>query len=727
MSGKKDDTAQLQADLAAAREALAEANRRLHNQERLARRKSRQRDALLDIAGMAASGRPVEETLEALVRHAAELLQAEGAAFGSVVPGGDQIEFVAVWGQYSAFRGERMPLAGTWAGEILHTGQYALFDSRRPDAPARSANIERYRLRSIIVVPFRIKGQIAGALWVSNHSPDSPAFQHEDVAYLEAFAHQAGLVVSEGEAHRQLERRVQQLSTLSELGLSLFQADGPERLMGLTLDRITTVLNVSLCHIVEVDWEAGVFRKERSRGNGTVPLGANQPVTEETATGKAILTGRTQHHHHYAGRDADGEPIRCKSILSVPIQGAGRPIGAITAGSDESHYFDDDDRRFLEAVAAYLSVARQQVQRLHQLTNELEQLDALIEQVGDAVLVFDTNLRLLRANRASRAIMGLGLDDPLPSVAAVEVLVMAGAQFPNGEPLTMDHPEVAAAVRGERTSGMLFRIPGAKESQTRWIHMTVAPIRDDAGSIRYLVSVGRDVTEQQQAERAKDEFLSVVSHELKTPLTAIKGFAQLLNKQADKAGLPPPTRHALALIDEQTNQMVVLVNELLDVSRIQLGQLRLARSRVNAVALARRVVEQMRSVSDLHELCLEASDEEIAGLWDGPRLERVITNLLENAIRYQPQGGAVNLTLACDGRQLHVEVRDHGIGIEPHAIPRLFERFYRASGPLNHQVAGLGLGLYIAAEVVRKHGGELKVSSKPGEGSRFWFDLPLEA
>jgi len=727
VNGKKDDTAQLQAELSAAREALAEANRRLLEQERLARRKSRQRDALLDIAGMASSGRPVEETLETLVRHAGELLQAEGAAFGSLVPGGDEIEVVGVWGESTPFRGERLQLAGSWTHEVMHTGQYVLFDSRRPDARASSAIIQHYRLRSAVVVPFRIKGQIAGILTVNNHSPDSPAFQHEDVAYLEAFAHQAGLVVSEGQAHRELERRVQQLSTLSELGLSLFQADGPERLMDLTLDRVTKALDVSICHIVEVDWQAGVFRKVCSRGNGTAPLGADHPVTEETATGKAILTGRTQHHNHYTRWDADGQAVRCKSILSVPIQGRDRPVGAITAGSDEMHHFDEDDRSFLEAAAAYLSVARQQAQRLHQLANELEQLDALIEQVGDAVLVSDTNLQLVRANRVSRALMGLGPQDPIPSVTAMEVLAMAGAQLPNGEPLTMDHPAVVAAVRGERTSGMLFRIPGADESQTRWINTTVAPIWDSAGNIRYLVSVGRDVTEQQQAERAKDEFLSVVSHELKTPLTAIKGFAQLLNKQADKAGLPPPMRHALALIDEQTNRMVDLVNELLDVSRIQIDQLRLVRSRVDAVALARRVVEQMGSISELHELRLEAPDEEVAGLWDGPRLERVLANLLENAIRYQPQGGTVNLTLARDGGRLHVEVRDHGVGIEPHAIPRLFERFYRASGPLNHQVAGLGLGLYIAAEVVRKHGGELKVSSKPGEGSRFWFDLPLEA
>lgn len=547
------------------------------------------------------------------------------------------------------------------------------------------------------------------------------------VAYLEAFAHQAGLVVSEGQAHRELERRVQQLSTLSELGLSLFQADAPERLMDLTLDRVTAALGVSSCHVVEVDWQAGTFRRVWSRGDCALTPVAGQPVTEGTATGKALHTGRTQHYNHHDGEDGGPWPLTCRSILSVPIQGRDRPVGAITVCSGEPHHFDDDDRSFLEAAAAYLSLARQQVQRLHQMAEELEQLDALIEQVGDAVLVSDTSLRLVRANKVSRALMGLGPQDMLPSISALEVLALAGAQFPNGEPLTLDHPAVVAAMRGERTAGMVFCIPGKDESQTRWIHTTVAPIRDGAGNIRYLVSVGRDVTEQQQAERAKDQFLSVVSHELKTPLTAIKGFAQLLTKQADKAGLPPAMCHALALIDEQTNRMVVLVNELLDVSRIQLGQMRLARSRADAVALARRVLEQMRSLSDLHELRLETSDEQIFGLWDAPRLERVLSILLDNAIRYQPQGGPVDLALSCDGAHLHVEVRDRGIGIEPSAIPHLFERFYRAPGSLNHQVAGLGLGLYIAAEVVRKHGGELQAASKPGEGSRFWFDLPLEA
>ncbi|MGE5590162.1 MAG: ATP-binding protein [Bacillota bacterium] len=727
MSGYTDETARLRAQLTAAYEELAEARRRLAEQGRLALRKTRQRDALLTIAGMASSGRPMEETLQTLVRHAGELLEAEGAAFGSLVPGGGALLITATWGMAEPFRGERMQLAGSWTSQVMCTGQYLLFDNRCPDVRANHAIVERFHIRSIIAVPFRIKGQVTGVLAVSNHTPDSPALRQEDVAYLEDFAHQAGLVESEGQAHRELERRVQQLSTLSELGLSLFQAEVPERLMDLTLDRVTTALGVSACHVVEVDWQAGALRTVWCRGTDPAPPVAGEPVTSETVAGKALLTGRTQHHHHYEGSLDCGGPVACRSILSVPIQGRDRPVGAITVYSVDPHHFDDDDRSFLEAAAAYLSLARRQVQRLHQMADELEQLDALIEQVGDAVLVSDTNLRLVRANQVSRAMMGLGPNDMLPSISVMELLASAGAQLPNGEPLTPDHPAVDAARRGERTAGMLFRVPGADESQTRWIHTTVAPIWDSAGNIRYLVSVGRDVTEQQQAERAKDQFLSVVSHELKTPLTAIKGFAQLLNKQADKAGLPPAMRQALALIDEQTNRMVVLVNELLDVSRIQLGQLRLARSRVDAVALARRVLEQMRSVSDLHELRLSVSHDPIIGLWDGPRLERVLSILLDNAIRYQPQGGPVEVMLSRDAGHLHVEVRDQGIGIEPSDIPHLFERFYRAAGSLNHQVAGLGLGLYIAAEVVRMHGGELQASSKPGEGSRFWLDLPLEA
>lgn len=228
----------------------------------------------------------------------------------------------------------------------------------------------------------------------------------------------------------------------------------------------------------------------------------------------------------------------------------------------------------------------------------------------------------------------------------------------------------------------------------------------------------------QEAVRARDEFLSVASHELKTPVTSIHLQIQLLLEILHRQGISglPGDRleNALQNTDRQVSRLVRLINELLDVSRLTTGNLILERDTVDLVALVEETVGRLRPSSP-SGIALEAHGP-VVGKWDRLRLEQVVTNLVSNAVKYG-QGKPVSVAVTQDAGQAHISVCDQGIGIEAGDLDRIFNRFERAVS--EKQFGGLGMGLYIVKQIVQAHGGDIHVVSRPGEGSTFIVDLPL--
>ncbi|HYO55594.1 sensor histidine kinase, partial [Archangium sp.] len=221
--------------------------------------------------------------------------------------------------------------------------------------------------------------------------------------------------------------------------------------------------------------------------------------------------------------------------------------------------------------------------------------------------------------------------------------------------------------------------------------------------------------ELREAVRLREEFLSVASHELRTPLTPLKGFAALTLSRMEKGGDFPErerTLKALRSMARQTDRLTRLVDDLLDTSRIQAGRFELERAPVDLVPLVREVIErfELRGDEGLRFL-LEAPELPVQGVWDGPRLEQVVTNLLSNAVRYSPQGGTVRVSFHLTPETVELRVRDEGIGIPPESIDLLFQPFARASNATARHFGGLGLGLFICREIVQRHGGTIWAES----------------
>jgi signal transduction histidine kinase len=233
------------------------------------------------------------------------------------------------------------------------------------------------------------------------------------------------------------------------------------------------------------------------------------------------------------------------------------------------------------------------------------------------------------------------------------------------------------------------------------------------------------------ALRNRNEFLSIASHELRTPFTSLLGQAQLLQRRARRGGdLTERDLHSLQVIVNQAQRANKLVSHLLDVSRIEHGQLAIEPAPLDLKQLLQRIIDESQPIFPQHRLELrnlggEQSDTTISG--DEVRLEQVFQNLLDNAARYSPQGGVIRIGLVPSEEEVRVRVADHGIGIPESELPFLYERFYRAENADRYNISGMGIGLFVVNQIILLHGGTIEASSVVGQGSIFEICLPREA
>ncbi len=251
----------------------------------------------------------------------------------------------------------------------------------------------------------------------------------------------------------------------------------------------------------------------------------------------------------------------------------------------------------------------------------------------------------------------------------------------------------------------------------------VEPLYDSQKKLKGVTGSAIDITERKQLERQKDDFLGIASHELKTPVTSIKAYGQVLQKIFTKKGDGISTE-MLQKMDAQVNKLTNLIGDLLDVTKIQSGNLVLHEETFNFNRFIEETMQEMQLTTDQHQLVVKlGAPVEIYG--DKERVAQVLTNLISNAIKYSPHAKKIIVQSVKTRDTVTLSVQDFGIGIPKKKQPLVFERFYRVSGSKEDTFPGLGLGLFISAEIIKRQGGKIWVESTEGKGSTFYFSLPL--
>jgi PAS domain S-box-containing protein len=397
--------------------------------------------------------------------------------------------------------------------------------------------------------------------------------------------------------------------------------------------------------------------------------------------------------------------ISIRSAITVPLRTGERTFGALTLVS-ESRELEDADFDLAQELGARAAIAVENARLYREAERRAEAVLALA-YVGDGVVLLDGDGRVRFWNAAAAAITGVREADALGRQPS-EVLPAWGELVGLAELADADAPQRARSVT----------VPIETAAGDRWVAVT--GVAFDEGVVYAL----RDVTDEQELERARSDFVATASHELRTPLAAVYGAARTLRRTDIE--LPAEQQEAfLDIIVSETERLTAIVSQILLAGQLEEGRVDVTTTATDLRPLVESVLASTRLRTPAHiELRVEQNGDRAVALADEDKLRQVLVNLLDNAIKYSPDGGEVAVELAGGAGRVRLTVRDHGLGVPAGEQERIFEKFYRLDPALTRGVGGSGLGLFISRELVTRMGGSLTVRSQPGEGAAFVVDLP---
>ncbi|MCL4560644.1 MAG: ATP-binding protein [Chloroflexi bacterium] len=405
------------------------------------------------------------------------------------------------------------------------------------------------------------------------------------------------------------------------------------------------------------------------------------------------------------------------------LQGVGLPliahddvIGVIFIFRNYPDIFSTNDRILLSSYANQAAIAVHNAKLYTQIQQEKKRLDALLDAAGDGMLILTTDHRVERCNASLGRMLGVS---PQSIVGKKHDEVVEWSKPPEG--ISLDQAEAGGwpltpnahfYVEGDIKRNHLTPLP---------VGITYAPLVSEKGKLINIIATVRDITRFRQAEEIKSTFISIISHELKTPVALIKGYVGTLRRD-DAVWDRNVVQDSLAVIEEEADHLTGLIENLLDASRLQAGGFALKRADVSLGELARRLTERFQTQTTTHQLVADFPSDFPIVLADEQRLEQVLNNLISNALKYST-GGEIRIRGQVHTQQVVVCVSDQGPGIAEEDIPHIFDRFYRAPEAVR-QTKGAGLGLFLARAIIEAHGGRIWVDPKPDGGARICFSLP---
>jgi len=380
--------------------------------------------------------------------------------------------------------------------------------------------------------------------------------------------------------------------------------------------------------------------------------------------------------------------------------------------------FTPGDRMLLRDFADQAAVAVRNARQIEQLRTEKARVEAIIANNPNGIMILDPQLRVEIINRALSRLLGVSEEDvigkPCAQVLHLENVSGEHLCFVEGSP-----PPPTEIVYGEGD----IVLPGHKRVT---VGVSYSPLFGSDGSLVNVIVTFVDITRYREAEELKSTFISVISHELKTPVSLIKGYAGTLAR-TDVVHDPDFVRESAQIIVEEADRLTELIDNLLDASRIQAGALSLEMQPLDLAALARKVVDRFATQDQRHQFVLNVPDDLPLVMADERRLRQVFDNLLSNAIKYSPDGGQITISAHVEDDVVVVSVQDEGVGIPPEDHEAIFESFYRVDSSLRRSTQGAGLGLFLVRAIIRAMGGDVWVESEPGQGATFIFTLPIAA
>ena len=644
--------------------------------------------------------------------------------------------------------------------DVVRTGMPLVVD----DVPADARFVDSpVPLGSSIMVPLMVEGRPLGILTADRKNTGD--FSPADVATMMALADQVTVAVENARLFEEVKRFNEELEArvaarTQELGDALnglrVQRDRSEVLYhiaselvaSLDMDRVLSqalsllqgAIRASRSSVILLDNNTGqlVYRAAIGHEEPIPPGGRVAPFTRDDGVVGWVLSRRetlmvadiriSDAYHSDAMADV-------RSVMAVPVVGgAGESLGVLLFESPSVDVFDETQLQLVAAAAIQLGNAlnnaqlygmiREQAERLGTMLRT-QQIDAvknqaILEGTADGVMFADADGEVILFNAAAERILSITREQTVGRPQD-EILGLYSNEV---------HEWMSRIAQWQQEPGELGPdevLSHRLEVGRRYVSVHLSPVTTAPGEFLGVVSVFRDITPEIEADRAKSDFVSTVSHELRTPMTSILGYVDLMLKGA--VG-PLSDMHTAFLTKVKTNadRLTTLVNDLLDISRIEQGRVELQRRPVSMATLVGTVVDLVSpKVQEKSQILVTHVPDDLPLVFGDPdRLTQILTNLVSNAYKYTPVEGELSVHVYVREGMMNVAVRDTGIGISPENQKRIFERFYRVEDdPAVYEVSGTGLGLAISLSLIQMHEGSIWMESELGVGSVFTFAVPL--
>ncbi len=648
---------------------------------------------------------------EAVVRH----LDAAFARIWVLNAAENVLELRASAGRYTHLDGahSRVPVGALKIGLIAQERRPHLTNDVPNDPRVSDPDwARREEMVAFAGYPLTVGNRLVGVLAMFAHQP----LGEETLAILASVARMIATGIARKQAEERQQEEIQIAETLHHVGMALASERDLQSLVQIVTDAATEIVRAqfgaffyNILNDLGESYMLYTISGVPREAFADFPMPRNTAIFNPTFVGEGIIRladvtqdPRFGQNAPYFGMPEGHLPVR--SYLAAPvISRTGEVLGGLFFGHNEPGVFTERAERILAGIAAQAAIAMDNTKLIRDARAAETRFRSLFESVPDAIFVADATGRYLDANPAATTLLG----------------------YTREEFLRRTVMDISVNDRGAAEAYDLMRQAGVwrGEHELRHKNGTLVPTEAQATAVvlpteTVYLSVVRDISERRAAERMQQDFIAMVAHDLKNPLTTLKGNAQLMQRRNSFS------ERGTATIVAQANRLERLIDDLRDVARLDARVIALERAPVDLTALVRQRAEEAQTLTRIHDVRVEMPDTPVIGDWDEDRLEQVIDNLLMNAIKYAPNGGEIQVRVEDRGAAARVSIRDYGIGVSSETRERLFERFYRAASGIATDKKGLGLGLYISKALVEAHGGQIGVESSPGEGSTFFFTLP---
>ncbi|MFQ5577267.1 MAG: GAF domain-containing protein, partial [Anaerolineae bacterium] len=683
--------------------------------------------ALLDSAREVTSTLDTARLMHLMARRVKELMQANLVTVYLLQPPGDTLSRLVHLDDDGGRASEEVSRRA--AGQAMdrkqgiiinNPGTLAAQGSRRPVAMV------------LMAVPFIVKDQAIGAITMGR--PAEAAFKQADLELLTRFALQTGIAIENSRLYKQVERRLRREGLINDLSRRISSKLSLDSLVADIMQTAQTISDADVAAVVLVDPDDERRILQFARGIPASQVPSVLTTSPGLAT-RAIETQKVLLTHTDAAETFAGPPWiegDINEAIAVPLSSGGDPLGAMGLFTVDTPFEHSDEiLNTLEAIGRQAGVAIEnallfkrvneyaqnlagQVEaRTAEIRSQKEQTDAILAAAADAILITAADGAIEYVNPAFTTLTGY-----LPQeVAGQNPRMFKSGRTPPHVYRQMWHTILKGKVwRGELTNRK-------KDGSFYNVDLTIAPIFNNRGQIDKFVAIERDISKLRQLDRLKTEFLGTAAHELRGPLTTIRGYAELLLSRTDFSA--QESQKFIGYIHEQAVHLAALVSDLLDVSKIEAGAAFVINPKmVNPRPIFERTAAHWQTRTTAHQIQLVAPQTIPDVAVDQDRLEQTLNNLLSNAVKYSPQGGDITLTVAVSPANLRVSVTDQGIGMTLEQQKHVFEKFWRADAS-STAVEGTGLGMVIVKYIVESHGGKIWLSSRQGAGTTVSFTLPL--